>query len=104
MQPLPLRPDRCASDEGVLLFATPTFALALGFNRMGYSLKVLLIDDSHRSSVRGVAAEGSCLMLSQSTVQAAPRGADVIGATGTLQDVKPSAQYRLYLPHPEVLA
>jgi hypothetical protein len=61
--------------------------LALGFNRIGYSQEVLLIDQRHGSHARGMAAEGSSLMLSQAAIQAPSRSADVIGAIAAKQDV-----------------
>ena len=87
-----------AVDERLFLFTAPALDLALGFDRVGYSREMLMIDGRHGSPARGITAEGSRLVLGDAAIQAAPRRADIVRAVGATQNVKPRFHERMNFP------
>jgi hypothetical protein len=79
-----------AANQRLLLFAPPPFDLSLGFDSVGDSLKLLMVDKRHRATPGRVAAESTCLMLGDAAFKALSRRTNVVGTVGAAQDIKPS--------------
>ncbi len=59
-----------AADERLLLGTAPALQLALGRDRVGDALEVLLKDQSHRATLRRVAAEMAEIVLADTLLEA----------------------------------
>ena len=67
---------------------TPFLQLAFVLNSIGNPVKPLGIDQGHGTAGRGVAAERTGIVLSDSDLERSARGPDIITPVGTAKDVK----------------
>jgi hypothetical protein len=76
-----------SADQSLFLFPAPAFDPPLGGNNVLYSLKLLVEYQAHRTSVRGIAIEGSRFVLGHAPFQCFSCQTDVVGLIRTSQDV-----------------
>src|SRR5215470_11272421 len=81
---------KVSADQRFLLCARPALDLSLGRNRVGDPLEPPRKYQSHRATFCRVTAECSGIVLRHSPLKACTRGAGVIAAISTKQDVEES--------------
>src|SRR5262249_1505692 len=95
--PLPLRQltqrIHIPADQRFLLRAGPTFELALGGNRIGDAIEILLEDELDRPAACGIAAKAAGIVLREPILQRGARAADVVRAVGAAEDVDVSVHW-----------
>jgi hypothetical protein len=80
-----------AADQRLLLVAAPAFDLPFGGSSIFETLEMLMKHNCNRPSVCRIPTASARLMFGDPLVEAANRGADVIGIVGTTENVEVSA-------------
>src|SRR5712671_2373431 len=83
-----------SADQCFLFLAPPTLDLPFRSHGVFDALENLLEHQSHRPARRRVAVEYTCLVFSDTLVQAGASRSDIVRAVGTAQDVKVSVHKR----------